>query len=237
LRFKNWQWKEVIKIKLGILVSLSIAIAFVYLFHLTNFQLFNRVQSTGTGLQKITISCNSDRRDALQCVSTDTVVRDISELEKYNCRFINLEDIEKEKAEGNKILEIYRQDPNIQTRSEIYRRSWTEIKNHPVLGIGWGGISNILGRDGRGTPLNSSNIFLETYLGAGILGFLALIILLGYILIKSVKNYYYAQNDLQKAMSLFIIISWFAIVVTNLFNAGIFLGIFWVWLAITQVKD
>ncbi|HLN18915.1 MAG TPA: hypothetical protein VK255_01965, partial [Patescibacteria group bacterium] len=98
-------------------------------------------------------------------------------------------------------------------------------------------IGNVLGNDERGTPLNSSNIFLEVWLGAGSIGLICFVILLGYILIKSIKNFYHATENLQKTLNLFIIISWFGLVVINLFNAGLFLGIFWVWLAISQIKE
>ena len=226
----RWRWKETIWLKLKIISSLIVAIGIVYVFHLTNFQLFNRAVSTGTGLQKITIACND------QSLNLPESIQNIAELKKYDCQFINLEDIEKKKADGKFVTEIYRQDPNVQTRSEIYQKSWEQIKDHPILGIGWGSIGNILGRDSRGVILNSSNIFLETYLGAGIIGFLALIILLGYILVKSIKNYYCAESNSQKVVSLFVIASWFAIVIPNLFNAGIFLGFFWVWLAVAQLK-
>jgi hypothetical protein len=245
LRLRGWKWRETSWLKLKIVSCLIVAIAVVYVFHLTNFQLFNRVQSTGTGLQQITISCvpcangmfgSDECRWKALSIQERLVIDENNRLEDYNCRHINLEEKEAEVSKGNFIWTAYRQDPNVNIRGEIYRKSWVEIRNHPVLGIGWGNISNILGKDGRGTPLNSSNIFLETYLGAGIMGFLAIVILLGYILIKSIKNYYYAEDNLQKTINLFIIISWFAMIIPNMFNAGIFLGIFWVWLAITSMK-
>ena len=235
--FKNFKWREVSWFKVSVVSCLAVAILMTYLFHLTNFQLFNRAASTGTGLQKITISCDPSCLDARSCVSTSTIIKDVSELEKYGCRFINLEDIESEKSQGKFVTEIYRNDPNVKTRSEIYQKSWQQIKNHPILGIGWGSIGQVLGRDDRGVILNSSNIFLETWLGAGILGFLALVILLGYVLLSAIKNYFRETDYLQKIVNLFIIISWFAVVIPNLFNAGIFLGIFWVWLAAIQIHE
>ena len=233
LKLKNWKWKETSFLKLKIISSLVVAILIVYVFHLTNFQLGNRVQSTGSGLQKITVVCNPEcGRDALQCVSTETVIKDTLELERYGCRHINLEDIENEKAAGNFVTEIYRPDPNISIRSQIYQKSWAEIKNHPLLGIGWGSIGKILGTDARGATLNSSNIFLETYLGAGVLGLLSLVVLLGYILWRAIKNYH-ASAVGAKPLQIFVIASWFGVVIFNLFNAGIFLGFLWVWLAIS----
>jgi len=141
LRLRNWRWREVLNIKLKILASLIIAIVIVYVFHLTNFQLFNPVESVGTGLQKITISCK--RSD---CFPPETI-NNIENLETCGCQHINLEEIDQERSLGYSVLEVYRKDPNVQTRNEIYRKSIAEIKKHPVLGIGWGNINNILGRD------------------------------------------------------------------------------------------
>jgi hypothetical protein len=226
LRFNVWRWKESIYSGLKILASLVVAVGLIYIFNLTDFQLGNRIQSTGTGLQQITIAC-AQKINLPEKIATD------SELTPYACRQINLQDIAANQNEGKYVTSIYRNDPNVATRNEIYQKSLAQIKNNPALGIGWGSISQILGTDARGVPLNSSNIFLETWLGAGLVGFLALVILLGYILFTAVKNYFYASDDLQKTTNLFVIISWFGLVITNLFNAGIFLGFFWVWLAVT----
>ncbi|HPN96322.1 MAG TPA: O-antigen ligase family protein [Candidatus Moranbacteria bacterium] len=244
LKFKNWQWKETLVIKMKILASFAAAVAVVYVFHLTNFQLFNRIESTGTGLQKITVACvpckgsyeENDCNWKPFPIKDPVIIGDISDLEDYNCRHINLEDISKEEAAGNYITTAMRSDPNINIRSEIYKKTLEEIKKHPILGVGWGGIGKVLGEDERGTSLNSSNIFLETWLGSGVVGFLALIMAFLFILFNSIKNYFYSSDNLQKTVSLFIIVSWFSMIIPNLFNAGIFLGIFWVWLAVTQIK-
>jgi hypothetical protein len=224
---KQWHWKETIYLKLKFGLSIAIAIIIVYLLNLTDFQLGNRIQSTGTGLQKITISCPP--YDWV-CKIPD-VIEDTKELEKCECRQINLEEIE---TAGGIISEVYRKDPNIKIRNEIYQKSWEEIKNHPLVGVGWGNINKILGTDERGTPLNSSNIFLETWLGSGIIGFLSLGAILGYILFNAIKNYFFASDASQKIFNLFVVISWLSIVIFNFFNAGIFLGFLWVWLGITQ---
>lgn len=231
LRFKDWQWKEVIRIKLGIITSLIISLAVVYIFHLTNFQLFNRVQSTGTGLQKITISCMN-----LDVINRIATIDNISELEKYGCQHINLEDIESEKAQGKYVTEIYRNDPNVHIRSEIYKKSWEQIKNHPILGIGWGSINSVLGKDERGAGLNSSNIFLEVYLGCGIIGFLSFAVFWFYIIFNAVRNFYFSEDVSQKSIFLFILAAWFGLTVANLFNAGIFLGFLWAYMGIATIK-
>jgi hypothetical protein len=238
-KFKNWQWKKTIKIKLGIICSLLVSLAIVYIFHLTNFQLSNRIQSTGTGLQKITVSCYITDCDCINqgLLKQNSVIKNIDELKSYGCTHINLEDIESEKSQGRNILEIYRQDPNVQTRSEIYKKSWEQIKNHPLFGIGWGSISSVLGKDERGAGLNSSNIFLEIWLGSGIIGFLAFVMFWCYIIFNSIKNFYFSSDALQKTICLFILISWFGLTIANLFNAGILLGFLWIWFGATQIFE
>jgi hypothetical protein len=199
------------------------SLGIIYVFHLTNFQLFNRATSIN-GLQKITISC---KRGSLAFEQ----IANIEELNQYGCKHINLEDIDKEKELGNEIREILRSDPNINIRSQIYQKSWQQIKQHPILGIGWGSIGAILGNDERGTGLNASNIFLEVWLSTGLMGFLAFIILIGYVFVKSALIYLDKSIE-NKTATVFIILGWTAIVIPNLFNAGIFLGFVWVYLAV-----
>ena len=223
-KFRDWQGKELIKHLSYVIVTILLSIGFVHVFHLTNFQLFNRAQSASSGLQKITVACNED-------VQLPEKIGGVSELEQYNCRHIKLEDIEKEKSEGNFVKEVYRTDPNVNIRSTIYQKSWEEIKKHPVFGIGWGNISNVLGKDERGAGLNSSNIFLEVWLGSGIIGLLAFLIIGVYIFVKSVV--YCVKDDFEsKITGTFIILGLFALLIPNLFNAGVYLGILWIWMGV-----
>lgn len=234
----NWQWKKLINSITLIIATAVIAILYVFTFKLTNFQLFNRIQSTGTGLQKITISC-----DKRHCVRADdceigdgydppeVILYNQQLTDSYGCRHINLENIESEKIKGNKVFEIYRKDPNMSIRKEIYQKSWQEIKNRPIMGIGWGNISSVLGKDERGAGLNSSNIFLEVWLGSGILGFLCFMSVWLYILLRAIAQFIKSADVLQKSTMLFIILGWVGLTIVNLFNAGIFLGILWLYLA------
>lgn len=222
---KNWQWKLFLKTSAGLAAAGITSIAIVYFFNLTSFQLFNRAQSAGSGLQKITISCRS-------FLELGSRIGNINELNQYGCRHINLEEIDAEKAAGNFVTEIYRKDPNVTVRNEIYQKSWQEIKNHPILGIGWGSIGEILGRDGRGTALNSSNIFLEIWLGSGLLGLASFLIFWSYIIVMSVKAFRGKQEEFA-AYSLFLLLAWVALIVPNLFNAGIFLGLLWIFSGIS----
>ena len=172
--FSNLEWKKMGR-ALGAIAAASIsASVIIYVFNLTTFQLFSRAQSAG-GLQKITIACAPGHGEI------PAKINSLDDLTPLGCRHINLEDINKEKNLGNDVLETYRPDPNIGIRAKIYAISFAQIKEHPVFGIGWGTISSILGTDENGAGLNASNIFLETWLGSGILGVLSLLILLGYI--------------------------------------------------------
>ncbi|NTW27268.1 MAG: O-antigen ligase family protein [Candidatus Moranbacteria bacterium] len=220
---QSWNWKGwfVEALKLLLLVAVSVAIIFV--FHLTSFQLGNRAVSTG-GLQKITIACQggSDKIVPAQIGSVD-------ELASYNCRHINLEDIEKEKRAGHVVLEVSRPDPNVNIRAEIYQKAIAQIKQNPILGIGWGSINAVLGTDERGAGLNASNIFLEVWLGSGLLGLIAFVVLLGYILAIAIIKFMSRTDD---AGLVFVMLGLFAIIIPNLFNSGIFLGFVWVYLGI-----
>ena len=224
---REWQWKNTLQIKLGILSCLVISVAIVYFFNLTSFQLFNRAESTGTGLQKITISCRLEP-SSKNFQELGSRIDSIDELNQFGCRHINLEDIDAEKARGNFVTEVYRTDPNVSIRSGIYQKSWQQIKAHPILGIGWGGIGEVLGRDGRGNTLNSSNIFLEIWLGAGILGLASFVLAWSYIIVMSFWAFSKKQEKIA-TYSLFMILAWFALFIPNLFNAGIFLGLLWIF--------
>jgi len=222
---KHWNLWETVHQKLFIIGALALALILICSLQLTTFKLFQRAQSTG-GMQKITVSCEKP------ILIEET--KSLSELEKYSCHHINLEEIETEIANGRFITETFRPDPTVNIRQEIYQKSWDKIKNNPILGIGWGNIGKILGTDKNGNALNSSNIFLEIWLGSGIIGFLSFAILLIYISISGIKKF--INNDLdQKVVGLFIILGVFAIIIPNLFNAGILLGIVWIFLGISLI--
>ncbi|MDO8241127.1 MAG: O-antigen ligase family protein [Candidatus Moranbacteria bacterium] len=228
LNFREWQWREAFWMKIKVICAFMIAVVMVYFFHLTNFQLANRVQSTG-GLQKITISCLEEK-------SFDAQPQELSDLETINCRHINLEEVETEKSAGHFVTEVFRRDPNVNVRSEIYKKSWNLIKQNPILGIGWGNVSSYLGTDERGTGLNASNIFLEIWLGSGIIGLLAFLAVWLWILGKSARDFFLAK-DSQKFLPLFILLGWFALTIPNLFNSGIMLGFLWVFLGIAFISN
>jgi len=228
--WKNWRWKMFLQQAVLVVCCGIASLLIIYSFNLTNFQLFNRAVSTG-GLQKITIACES--RTVLDLPEK---IEDVLELKKYGCRHINLEDIDQEKESGFEIKEIYRPDPNVNIRGQVFQKSWAEIKRHPVLGIGYGSIAAFLGQDERGVNLNASNIFLEVWLGSGLIGLLAFIFIWLNAMIVFVKRFYSSNNQEEKAFALFILLGIFAFLIPNLFNAGIFLMILWFFWGIVPIK-
>lgn len=228
--WKTWDWKEFFQIFRNLTITIIASMGIIYFFNLTNFQLFNRAQSTASGLQKITITCPGNLD-----VAIPEKINDLDELNRYGCRHIDLEEIDPEKSAGNLVMEIYRPDPNVNIRAEIYRKSWAEIQKHPLLGIGWGNIGSILGQDARGAGLNASNIFLEVWLGAGLLGLLAFLTIWVYAISRSLRKFL-SENSEEKTLGLLVLLGVVALTIFNLFNAGIFLGILWLFFAIAMIK-
>lgn len=225
----NFDLENFLRNLFAFLGSLVLSIALIYFFHLTDFQLGNRLGSTTSGLQKITISCQDNRTIPEKIDSVD-------ELKNYSCRHINLEEIESEKSLGRIVKEIERTDPNFDIRSQIYEKSWQEIKSHPIFGIGWGNIGRILGTDSLGNSLNSSNLFLEIYLGSGLVGFLSFLTLWFLVLGRSLRLFFSESGFENKIFAFFIILAWTSLSIFNLFNSGIMLGFLWVFLGISLIK-
>jgi O-antigen ligase len=92
-----------------------------------------------------------------------------------------------------------------------------------------------LGKDERGASLNSSNIFLEIWLGSGILGFIAFLSVWVYIFGKSIYEFFKSNSEILNIFSLFIATSWLGLTIANLFNAGILLGFLWVYIAVVLI--
>jgi hypothetical protein len=218
------------------LVSL-ISLTAIHFGKLSKFDLFDRARSTATSEQKITIACDNGNNIPQTVASTD-------ELAKYGCRHINLEEIDFQKSQGKFVTEIFRQDPNVMTRSAIYQKSWEILREHPVLGIGFGTITKTLGTDERGAGLNESNIFLQVWAGCGILGLISFAAILGYLFIFSFRrlspicplNRFFgcpiAGDDFEKSLNIFSILAIMALIIPNLFNAGLLMGLFWLGLGI-----
>jgi hypothetical protein len=218
------------------LISL-ISLAAVQFGKLSKFDVFDRARSTATSDQKITIACDNRVNIPQKIASTD-------ELAKYNCKFINLEEIAKYKFQGKIVTEIFRKDPNVMTRSQIYQKSFEIMREHPILGVGFGTITQSLGADERGAGLNESNIFLQIWASSGIFGLFAFVAILGYLFIYSFRRISpicplnkiigcpIVKDDFEKNTNIFMFLGLLALLVPNLFNAGLLMELFWLGLAI-----
>lgn len=205
--------------------SFLVAVSIVSVFHLSSFQFFNRLQSTGSGLQKITVSC-------LKEVSLPEKISTVDELALFDCRHIDLEVVSSEKAAGKFIGEVSRPDPNVAIRKQIYGEVWGVLQEHPLVGVGWGSAAFFLGADERGAGLNASNVFLEVWLGSGLLGLVAFVALWFLLVFAAFQWYREATEASLRIFALFLLATLSGMTVFNLFNSGILLGFFFVFLSV-----
>lgn len=223
----------------GLVVIFFISLVSVLTIHfgkLSKFDIFDRARSAATSEQKITIACDNGN-------NIPQIVDNTDELAIYGCKFINLEEIDSYKSQGKIVTEIFRKDPNVMTRSQIYRKSFEIIREHPILGVGFGTITQSLGADERGAGLNESNIFLQIWASSGILGLIAFAIIFGYLFIYSFRRISpicplnkiigcpIVRDDFEKNLNIFLFLGLLALLIPNLFNAGLLMGLFWLGLA------
>lgn len=112
---------------------------------------------------------------------------------------------------------------NIKNRKEALWENWKLFKQHPIFGTGFGSIT-MLKKPGD----NESSIYFQILLSVGTVGFLIACFLLYRIISSIWKNYQKTKNNILKYLTILLII----ILVTNVFEAGMFLAIFWFLLAI-----
>lgn len=217
---------------MAVAIIISVSLIVVHFGKLSKFDLSDRARSAATSEQKITIACESGSNIPPIVSSTD-------ELSKYNCRHINLEEIADYQSQGQIVTEIFRKDPNILTRSAIYQKSWNIIREHPILGVGFGTITRKLGADERGAGLNESNIFFQVWAGCGVLGLIVFIAVIGYLFtyafrrispvcpLNKIFGCPVVKDDFEKNLHIFTILAIFSLIIPNLFNAGLLMGLFW----------
>ncbi len=205
----------------GLGVAGLLALAIVLGGNFSSFHLANRAASSVSGLQKITVAC-------LKSVDLPEQIESVADLENYNCRHINLEEIEQEVSAGHIVREVWRPDPNVEIRKDIYSQTYAAIKKHWLVGQGWGASGLILGQDEKGSALNSSNIFLEVLLSIGLLGLVIFTVALLFPVSHSARNI--IRKKQLRYSDEFIVLTTVGFVVPNLFNSGFFLAFFWIWL-------
>lgn len=209
-----------LKLFVGVPVVLVLALSTISLFSLTRFELDERLTSTGTGEQIITIACKEGS-------SHPTKVNDIAELLAYGCQHINLEEQASYQQQGYVIAEVERPDPNIHIRASLYQQTWTILQDNFFLGIGWGESVKAFGTDGRGAGLNSSNLFLEIWLGSGLIGLLGFLVFWFGILYALVKRLIHKREITEGFwITVLTLLLWIQVTIFNFFNAGLLSGIF-----------
>ncbi|NCU41250.1 MAG: hypothetical protein EOM19_00830 [Candidatus Moranbacteria bacterium] len=207
-----------------LILSFFVAILYVLILPLTTFELGNRAQSSISGLQEITISCISK-------VDLPTQIDSKEELIAYNCRHINLEEIEGEKASDRYITKIFRKDPNAEIRKDIWKKTKELIEKNFFFGIGWGGMSSAFGEGSRGEYFNASNLFLGIWLGSGIGGFIGLVMIFIYLGYFSIRSLFSKDRDTSK-IGIGVLGTLVVVFVFNMFNSSEFLAVIWVWLGV-----
>lgn len=210
--------------KTGLVVC--VAVIAVPVFHLSRFSLFDRAISTG-GEQKITVACQEPNQAPRH-------IQSIDELPSFGCQHILLEEQDAFRNAGYVVEEIERNDPNVSLRRSVYERAMSLARAHPFLGIGWGMVGIELGTDEHGSALNASNMFLEFWLGSGLLGLLAFSILWFVYGFQSGRGAVSGGGS-EIAFHLFFHLVWIGFTLFNLFNSGILLGIFFVFLGLGGV--
>lgn len=205
-----------------LIVIVGFALVLVETVPLTRFALIDRAASTASHDQTITIACESEQ-DYLPDYLEKT-----EDLAQFGCQHINLEDIHA--FEQDKwVTTIKRPDPNAVIRKRIYAISWQEVQTHPVFGIGWGNIGPKLGVDERGASFNASNLFLELWLGGGLLALGSFLSFLGWTLYRTWLAWKQNMMNPFFAPSLSLLAGF---LVFNLFNTGLLLGFVWLWFAL-----
>lgn len=208
------------------IITFGLALVIAVDIPLTRFDLWNRTESTATGLQEITVACEIP-------IALPETITSLDELKAFGCRHINLEERAAFQSAGLSIQTVHRPDPNVAVRGEIYTKTWAEIRAHPVFGIGWGNIGGVLGTDMQGSAYNASNVWLELFLGAGLIGFLGLLGTVIFVLYQIFGKLFRTTFDEREGgMGLPLAIALFLVFLTfNLFNAGLLIGLVWVGFA------
>lgn len=230
LVWRRGVWLSVTVVGGTVLASLF-ALLIVQVAGLTQFEIASRAQSAG-GLQEITIAC-ADVQKSVPLAEEGFVIGSVDELAGYGCAHIDLEAIDAEVAAGKTVQRVLRPDPSVGVRKDVYAKVRAELTHGAVwlTGTGWNQSWRFLGADSSGTPLNTSNLFIETWFGAGLVGLIGLVALLGQVVWRGASAALKHPVASQRALfGVAAVLGVLAIVVPNLFNAGILMGFVWVFL-------
>jgi O-antigen ligase len=207
-KIKRKEFLKVLVVFTNYLITFVVALILIGSFKLTRFDLKDRFQSIYKGEHIITIAQRDDPYEKVK---------------------INLEEIKNYEQKGYQIYEEKVSDENIESRFESYSSNWEMVKEHWLLGQGQG--ATLIKRN---FIHNANNIFYEWWIAGGVLGLISFVFLLGGILKGPFFNYWRVQNPsfnffLNQAILLGGISG---IIITNLFNSGIFFAPLWIFLGI-----
>ncbi|QQS61431.1 MAG: O-antigen ligase family protein [Candidatus Moraniibacteriota bacterium] len=212
--------------KIGfLLLFFLVAILYVRIIPLTHFELQNRFQSSISGLQEITISCQKEM------IFSENLTYSLEELSKMGCYHINLEEREKEESLGKFVTRVFRNDPNVSERKNVWMKSFQALREYGFFGVGWGSMEFLFGYDGRGEILNASNIFLNIAIGSGLLGVIGLFFIFGDI-VRSIFQSIFSRKRSTRIIGYGIFSTFCVVGIFNFFNSAEFLGMLWMWLGL-----
>lgn len=189
-----------------ILTVFLISLGIIYVFGLTPFSLKNRFLSIATG-------------EEIHAVIIDKETgKEIT---------IKKEKVKEYKNKGIEVIAKKVNDINFLKRKESFSNNSDIILKHPLLGIGFGGISSVFGQG-----VNASNIFMEIWIATGVIG-LIIFGLIFYLIFREWLVFFIKKRGKNNQPYLFfIILGLVVIIIPNIFNSGLFLGFFWVYLGI-----
>ena len=197
---------------------------------LTTFDLAGRAQSTASGLQEITVACDTPAH--ARALEARGRIEHMADLADFTCRHINLEDVDAVRARGETVTHVLRPDPSHGVRRAVYARIFALLRaqwSRALVGTGWHQAD--LGVDAQGAHLNTSNIFLEVWLGSGLAGVVAFVALVSSVAWRGIRALTAPRVSRRVwEYGVFAVLGMVAIVVPNMFNAGILLGFVWVFL-------
>lgn len=193
---------------LKILVVFLVSLGIIYSFSLTDFSLKNRFLSIIT-------------REEVHAVATDP--------ESGEEISISREKAEEYKKKGIEVKKKKVKDVNVLRRTESFTDSLDIAFKHPVLGIGFGGITTVFGEG-----INANNIFIEILVATGVIGLMVFMPIFYYIFREGIYCFIKRRGSENIGFLFFILLGLIAMTIPNVFNSGLFLGFFWLYLGLAS---
>lgn len=192
----------------GLIIVLLISILAVNALHLTRFNLKDRVESIYKEEHIITVAENDSTREKIK---------------------IDLEEIEFYKSQGWRVYEEKVSDENVDARYAAFTSNREIGLEHPILGQGQG---SVLAK--KNYIDNANNIFYEWWISAGLIGIFSFVLLLLTPLYGVFRAFLSGKKVTREQAGRYVMILMgvISIVVTNIFNSGVFFVPMWILLGI-----